>query len=103
VSVRARHTSSLAAPANFSFAFTDPALDWDVSKHVQQDGLLEIGISQVRGVVIVMLCYIWFCCTMNHGCDVQQDGLLKISISQARFHAVERFCLPHHKTPTVSF
>uniref|UniRef100_A0A383VY30 Methyltransferase FkbM domain-containing protein n=1 Tax=Tetradesmus obliquus TaxID=3088 RepID=A0A383VY30_TETOB len=47
VSVRARPTSANALPANFSFAFTDPALDWDVSKHVQQDGLLEIGISQV--------------------------------------------------------
>jgi hypothetical protein len=23
-------------------------LDWDVSKHVQQDGILEVGISQVR-------------------------------------------------------
>jgi hypothetical protein len=48
VSVRARSTSAAAAPVNISFAFTDPELDWDVSKHVQQDGLLEIGISQVR-------------------------------------------------------
>jgi hypothetical protein len=48
VSVRARLTSAAAAAVNLSFAFTDPELDWDVSKHVQQDGILEIGISQVR-------------------------------------------------------
>lgn len=48
ISVRSRPTSALAAPLNVTFAFTDPEHDVDVSRHVQMDGLLEVGISQVR-------------------------------------------------------
>jgi hypothetical protein len=33
-----------------------PLLNWDVSKHVQQDGPLEIGISQVYLPVVSKLC-----------------------------------------------
>lgn len=47
VSVRVRATSAAAAPAHMTFAYTDPALDWDVSKNIQNEGLLEVGISQV--------------------------------------------------------
>lgn len=32
---------------NLSFAFTDPALDWDVSNYMQKEGVFEVGISQV--------------------------------------------------------
>jgi hypothetical protein len=60
VSVRARLTSAAAAPVNLSFAFTDPELDWDVSKHVQQDGILEVGISQVR-----LMCTVWLHCLVR--------------------------------------
>eukprot|EP00878_Enallax_costatus_P032966 GHUV01036326.1.p1 GENE.GHUV01036326.1~~GHUV01036326.1.p1 ORF type:complete len:391 (+),score=73.39 GHUV01036326.1:262-1434(+) len=47
VSVRSRLTSASAGPVNLTVAFTDPALDWDVSKYIQQEGVLEVGISQV--------------------------------------------------------
>jgi hypothetical protein len=33
-----------------SFAYVDPALDVDVSLHMERYGVVEIGISQVSGM-----------------------------------------------------
>eukprot|EP00879_Flechtneria_rotunda_P018331 GHRR01019228.1.p1 GENE.GHRR01019228.1~~GHRR01019228.1.p1 ORF type:complete len:561 (+),score=158.07 GHRR01019228.1:121-1683(+) len=56
ISVRARATSQAALPANFTFAFTDPSLDVDVSRYVQNEGLLEVGISQVFHTLLSSQC-----------------------------------------------
>lgn len=51
ISVRSRlvNPESAAPLRGMSFAYVDPVLDVDVSRHVETHGLLEVGISQVNG------------------------------------------------------
>ena len=56
MSLRARATSPAAAPLRLMVAFTDPAVDIDVSKFLQTEGLLEVGISQVFYHVLAGRC-----------------------------------------------
>ncbi|KAF8057631.1 branched-chain-amino-acid aminotransferase-like protein 1 [Scenedesmus sp. PABB004] len=56
VSVRVRATSIAASPVNFTFAFTDPALDTDVSWFAQTEGLVEVGISQIFYTLLSKRC-----------------------------------------------
>lgn len=56
ISVRSRLTTAAAIPLNLSVAFTDPSLDWDVSKYIEREGVLEIGISQVSYALLAEKC-----------------------------------------------
>lgn len=49
ISVRSRLVNARSAAPLFgmSFAYVDPALDVDVSRHMETSGVVEIGISQV--------------------------------------------------------
>jgi hypothetical protein len=51
ISVRSRLVNAqTAAPlTGMAFAYVDPQLDVDVSRHMETAGVVEIGISQVRG------------------------------------------------------